>query len=173
MAELVRVLLLASRVTCDQAGHVRAFRQALACRGRTRIDNIFAFFTDGMDQPTLHAEVRRRRTSHPDTGKTAGHLAVVGVVGVLQLEVIEYRLKHEHGVDIAFESVAFQSARWARGEIPRAHWFDRYGGVMRLADPQRRPVLLLESEWAAPRIERDNASLRLLKASEPDAASGP
>jgi peptide chain release factor 3 len=103
----------------------------------------------------------------------ARHFAIVGVVGVLQLEVVEYRLKHEYGVDIAFESLAFQCARWAGGDIPRAHWFDRYGGVMRLTDAQHRPVIPLESEWAAHRIERDNASLRLLKAAELDAAPGP
>ena len=71
-----------------------------------------------------------------------------------------YRMKHEYGVDIAFEPVAFGCARWACGEIPRAHWFDRYGGVRRLTDAQRHPGLLLESEWAAHRpVLRQIASL--------------
>lgn len=101
----------------------------------------------------------------------AGHLAIVGVVGALQLEVIEYRLKHEYAVDVSFEPLPFQVARWTQGEMPPSHWFDRYGGVMRLQDKERRPVILLDSEWTADRIARDNARLRLLKVAELDAVT--
>ena len=101
----------------------------------------------------------------------AGHLAIVGVVGALQLEVIEYRLKHEYAVDVSFDVLPYQVARWTRGEMPSSHWFDRYGGVMRLVDAEQRPVILLDSEWTADRIERDNGRLRLLKVADLDAAT--
>lgn len=37
---------------------------------------------------------------------------IVGVVGVLQLEVLEYRLKTEYGVDVRRRSLPYQFVRW-------------------------------------------------------------
>src|SRR5574343_883550 len=37
---------------------------------------------------------------------------VLGAVGVLQFDVVAYRLKDEYGVDASFEPVQVQTARW-------------------------------------------------------------
>ncbi len=37
---------------------------------------------------------------------------IVGAVGVLQFEVLEYRLKHEYGVDIRLSALPYQHIRW-------------------------------------------------------------
>ena len=37
---------------------------------------------------------------------------IVGVVGQLQLEVMQHRLKHEYSVDAQYEAVEFSTARW-------------------------------------------------------------
>lgn len=34
---------------------------------------------------------------------------IVGVVGILQLEVLEYRLKNEYGVDVRRRSMPYES----------------------------------------------------------------
>ncbi|MGH8091586.1 MAG: peptide chain release factor 3, partial [Rudaea sp.] len=39
---------------------------------------------------------------------------ILGAVGVLQFDVVAYRLKDEYGVDCAFENVAVITARWIR-----------------------------------------------------------
>jgi peptide chain release factor 3 len=39
---------------------------------------------------------------------------ILGAVGVLQFDVVAYRLKDEYGVDCAFESVTVSTARWIR-----------------------------------------------------------
>jgi peptide chain release factor 3 len=39
---------------------------------------------------------------------------ILGAVGVLQFEVVAYRLKDEYGVDAAFEQVGIATARWIR-----------------------------------------------------------
>ncbi len=39
---------------------------------------------------------------------------ILGAVGVLQFEVVAYRLKDEYGVDCAFENVQVVTARWVR-----------------------------------------------------------
>lgn len=45
---------------------------------------------------------------------------VVGAVGVLQFEVVAYRLKHEYKVDAIYESVNVTTARWVESEDPKA-----------------------------------------------------
>src|SRR5690606_30712293 len=39
---------------------------------------------------------------------------ILGAVGVLQFDVVAYRLKDEYGVDCQFENVAVHTARWIR-----------------------------------------------------------
>jgi peptide chain release factor 3 len=68
---------------------------------------------------------------------------ILGVVGVLQFEVLEYRLKAEYGVEIMLQRMPYQIARWLEGEksaldaIRQRTVTDRYG----------RPVMLFESEY--------------------------
>ena len=44
---------------------------------------------------------------------------IVGAVGVLQFDVVAYRLKTEYGVDAVFEPVTINTARWVTCEDPR------------------------------------------------------
>ncbi len=44
---------------------------------------------------------------------------ILGAVGVLQFEVVAYRLKDEYGVDAAFENVGVVTARWIRTTDPK------------------------------------------------------
>ena len=41
---------------------------------------------------------------------------IVGAVGILQFDVVAYRLKHEYGVDCSFENVNVTTARWVTSE---------------------------------------------------------
>jgi len=40
---------------------------------------------------------------------------ILGAIGVLQFDVVAYRLKDEYGVDCVFENVGVVTARWVRG----------------------------------------------------------
>ena len=42
---------------------------------------------------------------------------VVGAVGMLQFEVLEYRLKNEYGVDLLNHTLPYSVARWIDGEV--------------------------------------------------------
>jgi peptide chain release factor 3 len=44
---------------------------------------------------------------------------ILGAVGVLQFDVVAYRLKDEYGVDAAFEPVQVATARWIRCDDPK------------------------------------------------------
>src|SRR4029077_15199365 len=41
---------------------------------------------------------------------------ILGAVGALQLEVLQYRLLHEYGAEILLERLPHQVARWVSGE---------------------------------------------------------
>lgn len=41
---------------------------------------------------------------------------IVGVVGTLQFDVLEYRLKNEYNVDIRMEGLPYQYIRWIENE---------------------------------------------------------
>ncbi len=44
---------------------------------------------------------------------------ILGAVGLLQFDVVAYRLKDEYGVDCGFETVAVSTARWVRCDDPK------------------------------------------------------
>ena len=51
---------------------------------------------------------------HPDLPRPGRGMeeVIVGVVGVLQLEVLEYRLKNEYNVDIRLQNLPYEYIRW-------------------------------------------------------------
>lgn len=44
---------------------------------------------------------------------------ILGAVGLLQFDVVAYRLKHEYGVDCQYEPVQVQTARWVETADPK------------------------------------------------------
>jgi len=77
---------------------------------------------------------------------------IVGVVGVLQLEVLEYRLKAEYGVEVRLGQLNYRHARWvgpdADGKRPDPSKLNLTSTSMRVLDKDGMPVLLFETEWA-------------------------
>jgi peptide chain release factor 3 len=45
-----------------------------------------------------------------------GNELILGAVGILQFDVVAYRLKNEYNVDAIFENVSIQTARWVRSD---------------------------------------------------------
>lgn len=62
-------------------------------------------YQKGLDQLTEEGTVQIFRTVGFDD-------IILGVVGQLQFEVFEYRMKNEYGVDIMLQRMPFQFARW-------------------------------------------------------------
>ncbi len=82
---------------------------------------------------------------YPMTGRRE---PVLGVVGPLQLEVVEARLQQEYGVDCRIDTMSMTALRWLRGDPQHlADLTTPSSGVMRAVDRDGRPVLLFESTW--------------------------
>ena len=87
---------------------------------------------------------------------------ILGVVGQLQLEVVEARLRQEYGVGCRIERLPIAASRWVRGD-PRAIADMRLptSGVTRAADRDGHPVLLFESAWHLEYCARQNPAVEL------------
>ena len=95
---------------------------------------------------------------------------VLGAVGVLQFEVIQYRLRAEYGAEVGYAALPFQIARWVEGEGVDPARLQEPGKVECLQDIEGRALVLFESEWWLQRVLRDNPRRRFVAAVQPGRA---
>ena len=72
---------------------------------------------------------------------------IVGVVGVLQLEVLEYRLKNEYKVDIVMENLPYQYLRWIENDEVDPDSLKITSDSKVVRDYRGRYLLLFTSMW--------------------------
>jgi peptide chain release factor 3 len=97
--------------------------------------------------------------------RTGPRHPIVGVIGPLQLDVIEARLKAEYGIQCQADPLPHVMARWpiARGSDQRPLTLP-FSGAMAVQDRQQRDVLLLESDWALQYCVEHNPDVRFSEA---------
>ncbi|WP_423066609.1 peptide chain release factor 3 [Devosia sp. CN2-171] len=81
---------------------------------------------------------------------------IVGVVGQLQLEVLQSRINSEYNVPISFEAINFELARWITADDKKE--LDRFISTNKLEmaeDKYGDPVYLAQSAWWLARAQRD------------------
>ena len=83
---------------------------------------------------------------------------VLGVVGVLQYDVIASRLANEYNVQAVIEPAGYAAARW----LGVGASYTPGGSNVMAADRHDRPVILFESEWALRYFERHHSEVVLL-----------
>ena len=73
---------------------------------------------------------------------------IVGVVGILQLDVLKSRVQGEYGAAIELETAPFVTARWVSSGDPKALETFRAENIGAMAeDRDGRPVYLARSQW--------------------------
>lgn len=73
---------------------------------------------------------------------------VVGVVGVLQLEVLDYRLKNEYSAQLLMDRLPYSVARWVYADDAEAiRNMKGLDNGMLVYDKLGRPVVLVSNEW--------------------------
>ncbi|MGD9764193.1 MAG: peptide chain release factor 3 [Candidatus Binatia bacterium] len=92
---------------------------------------------------------------------------VLGAVGQLQFEVMQYRLKHEYGVDVRLEPLAYQHARWIGADEFDPDAFERQSGATCLVDVEQRPLVLFENDFRLQRALANHPELRFVDAVQP------
>ena len=72
---------------------------------------------------------------------------IVGVVGVLQFEVLEYRLKNEYGVDVRRSNLPYQYIRWIDGDDVNPAGLNITSDTKWVQDFRGKNLLIFTSEW--------------------------
>ena len=72
---------------------------------------------------------------------------ILGAVGALQLEVLQYRLNNEYGAEIALDRLPYQVARWIAGPGFDARSLELEVDALCVEDRDQNPLALFKSEW--------------------------
>ena len=91
---------------------------------------------------------------------------IVGVVGVLQFEVLKYRLKNEYGVDIILENLPYEYIRWIRNKDIDLDSITGTSDMKRIRDLKGNPLLLFVNAWSIGMTLDRNEGLELEEFSE-------
>ncbi len=89
---------------------------------------------------------------------------IVGVVGALQFEVLQYRIEHEYGARILLDKLPFTHARWVVGPAFDAKQFDWEGNRQTVQDRDGLPLVLFRDDWALQHAEQKHPELQFLSA---------
>ena len=86
---------------------------------------------------------------------------IVGVVGVLQFEVLEHRLKTEYGVNMLMDRLPFRYVRWVTDSPKALEDIKLTSTSGRGWDSEDREVLFFENEWSIRLAEENNKGLEM------------
>jgi len=99
----------------------------------------------GLEQLAQEGTIQLYRTHHSREGE-----AVLGAVGRLQLEVVEYRLRAEYDVEVRLEPLPIEFARWVGkpdGSPVDLGAYDRERVGISALNVRGKPVVLFAGEW--------------------------
>jgi len=96
-----------------------------------------------------------------------GNRKIVGTVGELQFDVIQYRLEHEYNAKCRFNRMDVHKACWITAESPKAiEDFCRYRGERIMTDKDGNFVYMAETAWIIKSLQEDFPGIRFHYTSE-------
>ncbi len=88
---------------------------------------------------------------------------IVGVVGVLQFDVLKYRLENEYGCEIRLETLPYNFIRWIKDPSTDVTKLKRVNDVKKVKDMKENPLLLFTNEWTIRTVLENNEGLELME----------
>ena len=113
-------------------------------------------FVKGMNQIAQEGAIQIFH--EPESGMEE---VIVGVVGVLQFDVLKYRLENEYNVEIIMESTPYQYIRWITSDVVDYRALDLASDTKVVADFKENKLLLFRSEWSIDWALEHNKGLTL------------
>jgi peptide chain release factor 3 len=96
-----------------------------------------------------------------------GNRKIIGCVGELQFEVIQYRLLQEYGASVQFNSLPFYKACWiTSNDKKKLEDFIRFKTANVVDDKDGHLVYLAQSEWFLDTERRNNPEIEFHFSSE-------
>ncbi len=84
---------------------------------------------------------------------------IVGVVGVLQFDVLKFRLESEYGVEIRMDQLPYEYIRWIANPGIDVSALNVTSDTKRVLDLKDRPLLLFTHEWSIRTVQERNKDL--------------
>ncbi len=73
---------------------------------------------------------------------------IVGVVGVLQFDVLKYRLENEYNVEIKLENLPYEYIRWIENKDIDLDRLTGTSDMKKIKDLKDNPLLLFVNQWS-------------------------
>ncbi|MDF2951030.1 MAG: peptide chain release factor 3 [Anaerocolumna sp.] len=86
---------------------------------------------------------------------------IVGVVGVLQFDVLKFRLESEYGVEIRLEPLAYEHIRWIENKGIDISKLSVTSDTKKVKDLKGNPLLLFVHSWSIKTVLDRNKDLKL------------
>jgi peptide chain release factor 3 len=86
---------------------------------------------------------------------------IVGVVGVLQFDVLKYRLENEYNCDVRLEPLPYNYIRWVKDPATDLNKLKRISDCKKVKDMKDNPLLLFANEWSIRIVLENNEGLEL------------
>ncbi len=112
-------------------------------------------FTKGIDQIAKEGAIQIFREVN-----TGMEEIIVGAVGVLQFDVLIFRLENEYNVDVKLDTLPYSHIRWIESDTD----YERIRGTADMkvvCDLKNRPLLIFVNEWSIRMVQERNEGLVL------------
>ena len=113
-------------------------------------------FLKGIDQIVQEGAIQI--CTEPYTGYEE---VIVGVVGMLQFDVLKFRLKSEYNVDIILETLPYEHIRWIVNRDIDPMKITGTTDMKRIRDLKGNPLLLFINPWSVGMVLDRNEGLEL------------
>ena len=115
-------------------------------------------FRDGLDQLLQEGVVQSFYLKN-----SAQKIPLLGAVGPLQFEVVQYRLQNEYGAESRLEQTSWKICRWISPEITKEIQAGIIlpAGAAWASDSEEREVILFISEWSLNYFKEKNSNTDL------------
>ena len=116
----------------------------------------FKRFREGLDQLLQEGVVQVLQVRN-----SLSRVPLLGAVGPLQFDVVQYRLKHEYGADSRMEQTPYTSMRWFDPALPREVMEAAVlpEGTRMVEDEVGRLAVLFDSDWALRYVTEKNPKI--------------
>jgi len=115
-------------------------------------------FTKGVDQLLQEKVIQRFSALH-----SGSRFPILGAVGSLQFDVVQFRLKSEYGVESEIETLPWKVTRWFDPKHDEAELLSKsFYSTTLLRDGAGRLCVAFESKWNLDYFHRQNPDINLL-----------
>ena len=95
-----------------------------------------------------------------------GENKIIGVIGVLQFDVLKHRIETEYNIPIKFEEIQYKTARWLIGENNKIEEFVKANSNQIAIDHENDYVYLIRIDWDLQKSKRDFPEIKFNKVKE-------